>query len=368
MGEINWNLLQPVDTGALTMQGFQTGMGLVKRAQTQHALRNYLANPDDPQAYNALAAFDMDAAGQIQRQQMLRRREEMAIAEEARRKELFGQYAGGDTQGARQGALAGGDIDLYKALNDLDADSRQKAVGFYKTAGPLAYQMLQTNDPAQRKALLDAARPMLEAQGADPKLIDGFDVTNDTALNAFVTANSTVDDLINRGKVQWHQVGEFGQYATDYMGRPVGSKNPFAAGGNGQPPPPPTKPGPKPAEVGPPDLAAAAAIGSQFGQVTSTKRSPAHNKKVGGVANSYHLTGRAIDIARAPGVSHADVEAGYRQAGFQILESLDEGDHSHIALGGGPGAAVKVGSKSEFDKLASGTVFIAPDGSRRVKP
>src|SRR5688572_1843491 len=39
-------------------------------------------------------------------------------------------------------------------------------------------------------------------------------------------------------------------------------------------------------------------IGSRWGRVTSTYRSPEHNRRVGGVANSYHLRGRAIDIAR----------------------------------------------------------------------
>ena len=74
-------------------------------------------------------------------------------------------------------------------------------------------------------------------------------------------------------------------------------------------------------------------IGSRWGQVTSTYRSPAHNRRVGGVANSYHLSNRAIDIARRPGVSHAQIAAAYRNAGYSLAESLDEGDHSHFAFG-----------------------------------
>ena len=57
--------------------------------------------------------------------------------------------------------------------------------------------------------------------------------------------------------------------------------------------------------------------------------------------NSYHLVGRAIDIARAPGVSHAVIDAAYRRAGYHIIESLDEGDHSHFAFGTGPGVRWK---------------------------
>ena len=73
-------------------------------------------------------------------------------------------------------------------------------------------------------------------------------------------------------------------------------------------------------------------IGAHWGRVTSTYRSPAHNRRVGGVANSYHLSNRAIDIARRPGVSHSQIAAAYRNAGYSLAESLDEGDHSHFAF------------------------------------
>ena len=74
-------------------------------------------------------------------------------------------------------------------------------------------------------------------------------------------------------------------------------------------------------------------IGARWGQVTSTYRSPAHNRRVGGVANSFHLSNRAIDIARRPGVSHWQIAAAYKNAGYSLAESLDEGDHSHFAFG-----------------------------------
>jgi hypothetical protein len=98
-------------------------------------------------------------------------------------------------------------------------------------------------------------------------------------------------------------------------------------------------------------------IGGRWGRVTSTYRSPAHNRRVGGVANSYHLSNRAIDIARRPGVSHWQIAAAYRNAGYSLAESLDEGDHSHFAfgtpkrrsLGAKPQmVAVKAGEKTEW--------------------
>ena len=45
------------------------------------------------------------------------------------------------------------------------------------------------------------------------------------------------------------------------------------------------------------------------------------------------MSNRAIDIARRPGVSHAQIAAAYRNAGYSLAESLDEGDHSHFAFG-----------------------------------
>lgn len=74
-------------------------------------------------------------------------------------------------------------------------------------------------------------------------------------------------------------------------------------------------------------------ISTAFGVITSAFRSPAHNKAVGGVPNSYHLQGRAIDIARKPGVTHRQIDAALRTAGYNLIESLDEGDHSHFAFG-----------------------------------
>jgi hypothetical protein len=113
------------------------------------------------------------------------------------------------------------------------------------------------------------------------------------------------------------------------------------------------------------DMADVSRIGARWGQVTSTFRTAAHNRDVGGVANSYHLKGRAIDIARRPGVSHGQIAAAYRNAGYALVESLDEGDHSHFAFGAPGGwngpkpqmVAVKSGEKTEW------RIVLAPPSS-----
>lgn len=93
-------------------------------------------------------------------------------------------------------------------------------------------------------------------------------------------------------------------------------------------------------------------IGARWGQVTSTYRNPAHNRRVGGVANSYHLSNRAIDIARRPGVTHGQIAAAYRNAGYSLAESLDEGDHSHFAFG--PPKRRSVGVRPQMVSVKSG--------------
>jgi hypothetical protein len=63
--------------------------------------------------------------------------------------------------------------------------------------------------------------------------------------------------------------------------------------------------------------------------VTSTKRSVAHNRSVGGVPNSYHLSGRARDSVPPPGMSMSEY---YRRlkAANPHLDVINEGDHIHM--------------------------------------
>lgn len=118
-----------------------------------------------------------------------------------------------------------------------------------------------------------------------------------------------------------------------------------------------------------PAMGAAVAIAAKWGAITSVHRSPEHNRAVGGAPNSLHLQGRAIDIARRPGVRHAQIEDAFRRAGYVLLESLDEGDHSHFAFGV-PGqrqapviaARVQLAAASPARSCAAAA---APSGRRR---
>lgn len=63
--------------------------------------------------------------------------------------------------------------------------------------------------------------------------------------------------------------------------------------------------------------------------ITSTLRSAARNRKVGGVANSYHLTGRARDSVPPRGMSMSAYAAQLRRLNPD-LEVINEGDHVHM--------------------------------------
>lgn len=58
-------------------------------------------------------------------------------------------------------------------------------------------------------------------------------------------------------------------------------------------------------------------------------RSPQRNAAVGGVKNSYHLSGRARDSIPPAGMSMAEyyTELKRRNPGLQVL---NEGDHVHM--------------------------------------
>lgn len=70
-------------------------------------------------------------------------------------------------------------------------------------------------------------------------------------------------------------------------------------------------------------------------RITSTYRDPSKNRRVGGVANSYHMRrgpdGRPLarDSVPPPGVSMNDYYRRLRQQN-PMLDVINEGDHIHI--------------------------------------
>ncbi len=112
------------------------------------------------------------------------------------------------------------------------------------------------------------------------------------------------------------------------------------------------------------EISAASRLISVYGVITSTLRTVAHNRAVGGVADSYHLLGRAIDIVRRPGVTHQQIETALKRAGYHLVESLDEQDHSHFAFAAVPvlfGASVATTSSNPPAPAAKPLPRVAAD-------
>lgn len=124
-----------------------------------------------------------------------------------------------------------------------------------------------------------------------------------------------------------------------------------------------------------------ALVESLFPSVTVTSnRRGAGNPLTKANPGSWHAHGGgAVDVAPIKGLSFGQYVAKIKAAGYPIIEARDEvrnpsknatGPHWHVVIGkpAGEGSAARVTSKQQFDRLASGTEFIAPDGSRRRKP
>lgn len=400
MAEIRWDLLNPVDTGAQVMQGFNTGMALVKHVQSNNALSSYLSSPDDPNAYNALAYYDPQGAASIERHREIQHKLAKEDQDEATMRAIGTQAAGGDVQGARRAALQSGNFDLAKQFSDLDEASRKRTAEFWQQAGPLAFKLRQTADPQARQALWTEARPMLEAQGADPAMLDKFDPTNDTQLEAAVTLSQKIGDLIDQGKITWHQQGEQPSFATDSMGRPVGTQNPYKQGQpantgtsgqargvrnnnplnltksgftEGQPGYAGTDSGGRYARFESPEAGLAAGqrlLNSYLERGFNTpakiieRWAPASENGATSTANYISYVSRKAGLAPDEPVTPETLPALMQAMGEFENGGRSGGQRRVAAVGGAP----HVGSKAEFDKLPSGTKFVAPDGSTRVKP
>jgi hypothetical protein len=229
---IDWSILrenQPVDIAGNFATGYKMGSAMVDKFHERNALATLGQNPDDNAALTTLYQVDPQLASTLEARRSESQRAAQAQAELQRRAALGQQYTT-DPQGARTAAISQGDFDLAKQFSELDKDTAQRAADFWQKAGPIAYKLKQTADPAQRQALWQQAKPILQSEGIDAGQLDQFDPTNDAQLDAAITTSQKVSELIAQGKIEWHQQGENPSFATDAMGHPVGTANPAAAG------------------------------------------------------------------------------------------------------------------------------------------
>jgi hypothetical protein len=225
MSEIDWGLLgtnRPVDVAANVLVGYKMGSAIRDKQDSDSALSALAANPSDQRAISALYRTNPDVAAHLDKQLQERREEE--------RRARLGTIAATDPHAAQAGALQEGDVDLAGEFGKMDDATRKRTADFWQMAAPIAFKLKQEPDPAKRRALWDQAKPMLATTGVDQAHLDAFDPTNDTQLDAAVATGQKVSDLIQQGKIEWHQQGENPSFATDAMGHPVGTQNPANGG------------------------------------------------------------------------------------------------------------------------------------------
>lgn len=230
---LDWSILrenQPVDIAGNFATGYKMGSALIDKVHQNNALASLAQNPEDNAALSTLYQVNPGLASSLETRHVARKKFADEQAALARRTALGTQYAGGDTTGAEKAAVSQGDFDVAAEFSKLDETQQKKAGDFWEKAGPIAYQLQQTKDPAQRQALWAQARPILLSEGVDTDLVNKFDPTNDAQLNAAVTTAQKVSDLVSQNKIEWHQQGENPSFATNAMGVPVGTANPATAG------------------------------------------------------------------------------------------------------------------------------------------
>lgn len=179
------------------------------------------------------AMLDQAQARQIRQMQLEEARAKMQ-SDQAER-DAYGQLFAGGMNGGQQGRPDLGPLarvnpeaafKIKQYFDGLDADAHKQEADKYKAAAPLLLRVKQL-PYEQRRAFIQSASPVLMANGWTPQELQSFDPT-DQAVDALSSAAMTINDVTDAMRLHWNQIGENGSFATDNMGNPVGTGNPFA--------------------------------------------------------------------------------------------------------------------------------------------
>lgn len=397
---LDWSILRstgPIDFAGNFARGYKIADDVISTVQQKRALGALAQDPDDRNALAQLYRVNPEMGDHFERRAVEREQTIREAQVRAHRAEL-GQLYNRDAGAAQEEAIASGEFDLAKTFAEIGDPERKRAADVWSAIGPIAYRM-KGMPPEQRQQFWGEARPMLEAKGADSAVLDQFDPMNDVQIDAALTQAQKISDLIEQGKITWHQQGEQPSFATDSMGRPVGSQNPYARGGAGAAPAPSggTRSAPRGVRNNNPlNLTRSGFTEGQPGYAGTDQggryarfETPEAGMQAGGSLLESYLR-RGFDtpakiIGRwAPASENGASTANYtnyvsRKLGIapnqrvapeqigqlaQAMAEFENGGHG----GGRTGSARQIHSKAEYDSLSSGDAYIAPDGSRRIKP
>lgn len=278
--------------------------------------------------------------------------------------------AGGDYQGGANALLSSGNIADGLRVQDYSArqqaartqaqDARKKELLDFTTeaASRLAEIHRTGKDPNKTLAAFDTYfaprfRQMGESEDDLAEIRNGLASDADTTLMALGAgaAKAAGYDVRNAGdEVLVFDKGT-GKLVSRYRGAQTvnvpegGALYDIPGTGGAQPDAAASSPTAQPSSAPLPDAPQAASpegvrtivndLVSRGARITSAKRTPEENARVGGAKNSYHLSGHAYDIVPPAGMSMGELEQQLRATGVRFAELINEGDHIHIAWGRG---------------------------------
>ncbi len=153
MPEIRWDMLgNYADVGGAIAKGFQTGQAMRQERETKNALAQYVQNPDDPRALNALAAADPALGMQARNQQIAMQDRQLQMQDRRRKSEQEGleQHRERLTFGAN----------LIEQVKPTDTASWQSVLGAMKQAGYDISDIPTEYDPAYADGVLKIGRSL----------------------------------------------------------------------------------------------------------------------------------------------------------------------------------------------------------------
>lgn len=237
---------------------------------------------------------------------------------------------------------------------------------------------LESGDPQRQADATEALRRLAAIMAGEERFAAVYGV-DDPKLRTVGPTDVVLDErrgtVVGQSPIPRVIPGENGSFFEQLPapGVPVlgGGSAPASGAPSGQATPPasPATPVNLPPGIRPRSPLANGIVGIEGDQETSARRSRTRNAQVGGVENSYHLSGRASDRVPPAGMSMA-AYANLLQRLNPSMEVINEGDHVHIEPRGQAqaSAAVQIRSVQEYNRLPSGAQYRDPQGNVRRKP
>lgn len=305
-------LVSPLDIQQGVMGAFQQGRAMRAQNETQNALASLVTNPGDTNAMTRLAQFNPQAAMQMQERQAAAAKEQRLTAA------LTGAQKGDPRALDELFVLA---PDMWKRFDDRQRDGIKASTSYMAQS---AFQVGRLPEEQRAAAWTQAVR-QAEASGMDiPAYLEGY---SPQALNQALAVAEKTEAYIKQFEPDWRAVPA-GGYLENV--NPLSNPNIGQGGQGAVPPPPPGFTLDNGGQTATPSATFSGGFRGISGErVTSTLRSPARNRAVGGAPNSYHLRGQARDSVPPPGMSMAAYAAQLQRLNPD-MDVINEGDHVHM--------------------------------------